>query len=121
MEQNNYYQKLKEMEREIEDSLKGEPEEGEKGSLRDKMGELSSYDNHPGDLGAESFERTKDISLHEKRLMDLKRIKRAIAKIEEGGYGVCEGCGEDIDPSRLKVLPFAEYCITCAEKIEGSG
>ncbi len=118
MEQDYYYQKLKEMEKEIIESIEGEVEEGERSSLRKKIEELSFYDNHPGDLGSETFERTKDISLHEKRLMDLKKIKRALAKIEEGSFGICEGCGEDIDPSRLEVLPFTEHCISCAEKKE---
>jgi DnaK suppressor protein len=46
----------------------------------------------------------------------LKAIAAALSRVEEGRYGICEGCGEDIPVDRLKVLPFAAYCVDCQSK-----
>lgn len=48
----------------------------------------------------------------------LKKIERALRKIDEGTYGICEMCGDEIPEERLKILPFAIYCRDCQEKIE---
>ena len=43
-------------------------------------------------------------------------IKKAIARIDSGEYGACELCGEAIKEERLKILPFSNLCIRCAEQ-----
>jgi DnaK suppressor protein len=48
----------------------------------------------------------------------LKHIDAALRKLDEGTYGVCEECGDEINIERLKVLPFAVYCRDCQEKRE---
>lgn len=45
----------------------------------------------------------------------LKEIEGALRQISKGTYGVCEGCGEEISPSRLKAIPWARYCLRCQE------
>jgi DnaK suppressor protein len=40
-------------------------------------------------------------------------IERALSKLEEGTYGVCDGCGSEIAPERLEALPAATLCVTC--------
>lgn len=47
----------------------------------------------------------------------LKEIDRALERVARGNYGVCESCGEDISPARLKALPWARYCVQCQELI----
>ncbi len=49
------------------------------------------------------------------RSRTLKEIERALARCAGGTYGVCEACGEDISPVRLKAIPWARYCVTCQE------
>lgn len=44
------------------------------------------------------------------------KIKRAIHKIDQGGYGLCVDCGKAISKERLKVLPYTDRCIECAEE-----
>lgn len=44
------------------------------------------------------------------------QIKQAIARIDSGEYGICESCGEPIRAERLKVLPYSNLCIRCAEQ-----
>jgi DnaK suppressor protein len=48
----------------------------------------------------------------------LKQIDEALAKIEQGTYGICEECGEEIPVARLKILPFAKLCIDCVSNVE---
>ncbi len=48
----------------------------------------------------------------------LREIERALRRIEEGLYGICEECGEDIAVKRLKARPTARYCIDCKTRLE---
>ncbi len=48
----------------------------------------------------------------------LDKIDEALRKLEEGTYGICEDCGSEIPEERLKVIPFAIYCVDCMERRE---
>lgn len=45
----------------------------------------------------------------------LRDVRAALARLDEGLYGICESCGEDIAPGRLEVLPETVLCVNCAE------
>jgi YteA family regulatory protein len=77
----------------------------------DAVGELSSYDNHPGDMGTEQFERGKNIALNEHAERDLEEINESLSAIDEGTYGICRVCSADIPYDRLDALPTADTCI----------
>ncbi len=49
-----------------------------------------------------------------KRAIELKRIDAALSRLDDGEYGFCEMCGDDIAPRRLEVDPAAAVCINCA-------
>lgn len=49
---------------------------------------------------------------------EMVKVRHAIDRIDDGEYGFCENCGAKINKERLKVLPFANLCIQCAEKAE---
>lgn len=87
--------------------------------LRDATQELSVIDNHPADIASENYERAKDISLHEKNQLILKKVDEALEKMDLGVYGVCENCGKPIPDDRLDAVPYAEFCIHCKRKAEG--
>ncbi|MBT2686846.1 TraR/DksA C4-type zinc finger protein [Bacillus sp. ISL-47] len=78
--------------------------------FHESMGELSSYDNHPGDEGTELFEREKDIALHQHLDYELEKIEAALASIEKGTYGKCIACNKDIPLERLQAVPETLYC-----------
>jgi len=59
------------------------------------------------DMTADTLER-------EHRL--LGEVEAALERLEEGEFGVCQGCGEPIPPRRLEALPWAQFCVSCAEK-----
>ncbi|MFY3790812.1 TraR/DksA C4-type zinc finger protein [Ureibacillus sp. MALMAid1270] len=83
----------------------------ERGSMRDSVDELSTVDNHPGDLGTELYEREKDMALKVHAEDELVKINEALEKIENGTYGVCEVCKKDIPYERLEALPYTAFCI----------
>ena len=61
----------------------------------------------------ESFELEKRLTL-EKRIRDqLAEVEHALHKFEAGSYGLCDGCGQPIDPARLEALPQASLCLSC--------
>ncbi len=73
--------------------------------------ELSSYDQHPGDTGSETFEREKDSSIVESVAQSLTDIDAALARVDDGSYGSCEVCGRPIADERLEALPAARHCV----------
>ena len=65
---------------------------------------------------AESFELEKRLAL-EKRIKDqLAEVQHALHKFEQGTYGLCDLCGQSIDPARLEALPQANLCLSCKAK-----
>ncbi len=87
-------------------------------ALSGTTGELSTYDNHPADLGSETFERSKDLGLHDNEQVLLSNVERALEKIHHGTYGRCDHCGAEITPERLEALPWATQCMRCQEDLE---
>ena len=48
----------------------------------------------------------------------LKLVDAALARLDRGDFGVCEECGEDIPLKRLKIIPWAAYCVACQEQLD---
>ena len=89
-----------------------------KESILKKSGELSMYDNHPADMGTDLFEMEKDIALHEHAESELGKIDIALKAMDEGTYGRCEKCNEDIPFERLEAVPYTTFCIEHAKAVE---
>jgi RNA polymerase-binding transcription factor DksA len=49
--------------------------------------------------------------------VEIDAIKKAIERIDDGKYGICQACGEKINAERLKLIPFSALCISCASKV----
>ena len=108
-----HYQELLNKEKEErEDSIKDDGM-GYGISVRDQTSELSSYDNHPGDLGNETFEAEKNMSFRTREKFLLSEVQVALDKIAEGTYGLCEQCHREIGKERLEARPYARLCIHC--------
>ncbi|MCP3764169.1 TraR/DksA C4-type zinc finger protein [Domibacillus sp. A3M-37] len=80
-------------------------------SLSDSTRELSVYDNHPADIGTELFEREKDIALDEHSRFELQDIDTALEAIQNGTYGICKICKEEIPVERLEAVPTTLFCV----------
>jgi DnaK suppressor protein len=71
----------------------------------------TSFDEEYADSGTATFERERDLSL-ENNIRDLLgKIDKAISRMDEGTYGICERCGRPIEKARIKALPYASLCI----------
>lgn len=82
-------------------------------SMREYTEELSSYDNHPADLGTEMFMTTMQANLENNERYRLNEIDEALQRIETGEYGICRGCGNIIAAERLEIIPEADTCMKC--------
>lgn len=80
-------------------------------------GQDSSGDD-PADAGAKTFEREQEMSLANNRLDLMAQMDRALARIAEGTYGVCESCGGAIPKGRLQAFPQATLCVACKSREE---
>ena len=81
------------------------------GSLEDETQELAIADNHPGDVATETFDRELDEGLEEGAERQLEQIDAALARIEDGSYGMCAADGKPIPVERLRAVPWATLCI----------
>ena len=81
------------------------------GSQEDDLSELSTVDQHPADVGSETFERSKELSVKEDLAGRLEDVERALAKLDDGSFGKCEVCGAAIPDERLEAVPAARLCL----------
>ena len=61
----------------------------------------------------ETLELEKRLVLEKRTRKQLAEVEQALRKIEEGTYGLCDSCGQPIDPARLEALPQASFCLSC--------
>jgi DnaK suppressor protein len=88
-----------------------ELEESSFGSNQSDLTGEMAFDEEYADAGTATFERERDLSLVNNVRDLMGRIDKALAKIEDGTYGLCERCGKPIEKLRLKALPYANLCI----------
>src|SRR4030095_8538370 len=72
-------------------------------------------DDESADAGTATFEREKDLSIEQNVRDLLDKIDRALARVGEGTYGLCEHCGKPIEKARIKALPYVDLCIKDAQ------
>jgi len=93
-------------------------EESATGLSQSEMSGEVSYDEDFADAGSFTFEREKEFSIAN-NVTDLRtKTDRALHRIEEGSYGVCESCGQPIESARLKALPHVTLCLKCKKAEE---
>ena len=98
-------------------SLEAEMEQLQRDNLnrsqREFSGDLSGYSYHMADVGTDTFERETELTIASAGSDTIKEIEEALGRIEDGTYGKCEVCGNDISQSRLLAVPHARLCIRC--------
>ena len=90
-------------------------EEELQGLLRD-AGDGAGHDQ--ADMGATSFERDQELSVVANSREMLAQTERALARIDDGTYGVCESCGQPIGKMRVMAFPRATLCMECKKREE---
>lgn len=70
------------------------------------------------DLASSEADQSMNLRLRDRETVLLKKIERTLEKIEEGSFGVCESCFEEISVKRLEARPVTDLCIRCKEEQE---
>jgi DnaK suppressor protein len=83
-----------------------------------RIGDGTSDLDEEGEPETVTTERERDLSLLDNARALLDRVETALAKIDDGTYGVCGTCGKSIEAARLKALTHAILCIACKRKEE---
>jgi DnaK suppressor protein len=99
---------------ELEDQLTTIEEQSFATSQSDLSGEVS-FDEENADAGTFTFERERDLSIENNVRDLLGKIDRALAKMDDGTYGLCARCGKPIEKARLKALPYVDLCLKDAQ------
>ena len=93
------------------------------GALRERRGAITkapergsgvSFGKRVGDGTTEAVSRLTDVGVVDSLNATEERIERALEKIAEGSYGVCDGCGNPIPEKRLEAAPESVLCVACA-------
>ena len=92
--------------------------EQERAHLVNQLEELGSlnYDPNFADSSQVTAERGEAEALAAALRETLDEVDHALAKYDEGTYGLCESCGKPIAAPRLEAMPTARFCIDCASK-----
>jgi DnaK suppressor protein len=107
-----FKKRLEEMRRQLTHSLKGSTAEVK------TPDEATGYSQHQADQGTDDFDRTISLELTSKEYGILRLIDRALQKIEENTYGICDITGEPIPLARLEAVPYAIMTVKAQEKFE---
>ena len=81
-----------------------------------ERGTAQGFGKRIGDGTVEAVSRLTDIGVG--RVVEAKRekIERALQKLDEGTYGICDSCGQPILPGRLRAMPASSLCVPCADR-----
>ena len=93
-----------------------EAQEAELVGLMRDAGDGAGHDQ--ADMGATSFERDHELTVLNNEREKLAQIDRALARIDNGTYGICESCGNPIGKMRAMAFPRATLCMTCKQREE---
>lgn len=83
-----------------------------------KPDESTGYSQHQADQGTDDFDRTISLEVTNKEYAVLRQIERALEKIDENTYGICDITGEEIPLARLEAVPYATMTVKAQEKFE---
>jgi RNA polymerase-binding protein DksA len=92
--------------------------EANSGSSLEEETEEETYDNHLADSATATLNREIDHTLEENAEHVLGGINQALARIDDGTFGTCTGCGKEIAEERLEARPYATRCIDCQRLAE---
>jgi len=75
-----------------------------------------SFGKRVGDGTSLAVERLTQVAAHQQLLQQAEEIERALVKLDDGSYGVCDACGAEIPEGRLEIHPWAVLCVPCASR-----
>lgn len=85
-------------------------------SIQDAM--PASGDDEIADAATDTFTQELDATLVRRAHNRLNQVESALERIQVGQFGTCVNCGREIPKARLEALPWAPYCMDCAQELE---
>ncbi|OFZ18792.1 MAG: hypothetical protein A2X94_06235 [Bdellovibrionales bacterium GWB1_55_8] len=86
--------------------------------VREDFGVCSDDRYDEIDQATTDIEQSMRMRLRNREMLYIKKIEEALKRVEEGTFGECEECGEDIELRRLEARPTATLCVSCKEEEE---
>jgi RNA polymerase-binding transcription factor DksA len=117
----NYRRSLLEMATRLQEDDSSVVGEALRQSGGDASGNLSNTPQHLADLGTDTFEQEMNASLLQNTRQIRAEVVAALNRLERGAFGKCERCGQEIGEGRLQTVPYARYCVDCAQEAEDAG
>jgi DnaK suppressor protein len=71
-----------------------------------------------GDICITNLSKEALFQQRDDRQLRVRMTEAALARIQQGTFGVCVSCGDDINPRRLEALPWTQYCLRCQQRLE---
>ena len=90
-------------------------------AARPELGSAQGFGKRIGDGTTEAVSRLNEIGVGESLERGLARTERALAKLDEGTYGTCDSCGDQIARARLQAIPDGVLCLACAASLGRGG
>jgi DnaK suppressor protein len=90
-------------------------------AARPELGSAQGFGKRIGDGTTEAVSRLNEIGVGESLERGLARTERALAKLDEGTYGTCDSCGDQIARARLQAIPDGVLCLACAASVGRGG
>lgn len=107
-----FKEKLEQMKSQLMQTLQGTTQEVK------RPDEATGYSQHQADQGTDDFDRTISLEITGKEYGLLRQIERALEKIDENTYGLCDVSGEEIPLARLEAVPYATMTVKSQEMFE---
>jgi len=82
-------------------------------TTKEASGNDATYSTHMADQGTDAQEREKAFFYASRENRYLQYLDEALARIEDGSFGICVVCGEDIPKERLEAVPITQHCVPC--------
>jgi DnaK suppressor protein len=116
-----FRERLRELMNRHDSDLSGVQDEALRALGGEAGGGISNLPAHLADMGNATYEEEVGLGLMENEERLLAECTAALARIEAGTYGLCEGCYQPIPKRRLLAFPYARRCVSCARKQEQNG
>lgn len=107
-----FKKRLEDMRAQLTHSLKGSTAEVK------TPDEATGYSQHQADQGTDDFDRTISLEVTSREYSILRQIERALEKIQDETYGICDITGEEIPKARLEAVPYATMTVKAQEQFE---
>ncbi len=83
-----------------------------------EMADDASHFPDPTDRATQESDRTFELRIRDRERKLVNKIKEALERLDDGTFGICEECGEEIGEARLKARPVTTLCINCKMEAE---